>query len=98
VRLLPGVVGNPESIRNESFAQGLLDYPHYTRPEVFRDLHVPEVLLSGHHAMIEKWRRKEALRRTLNVRPELIERANLSIEDCGLLAEAVEENDSKTKK
>jgi tRNA (guanine37-N1)-methyltransferase len=91
VRLLPGVVGNPESIRNESFAAGLLDCPHYTRPEEFRGLRVPEVLLSGHHAQIEKWRRKEALRRTLNVRPELLDRRKLSVDDSRWLTELIVE-------
>jgi len=90
VRLLPGAVGNPESVRRESFTDGLLDHPHYTRPEVFRGRRVPEVLLSGHHAMIEQWRRKEALERTLRVRPELLERVNLSPDDCRLLVEILE--------
>lgn len=72
-RLIPGVVGNSESIEAESFAaDGLLDHPHYTRPEEFRGLRVPEVLLSGHHKRIAEWRRLEALRRTLERRPDLI--------------------------
>lgn len=71
VRLLPGVVGNQASLAHESFVQGLLEYPQYTRPPEFRGLKVPEVLLSGHHAEIEKWRREQALARTERYRPDL---------------------------
>lgn len=71
-RQLPGVVGNEQSIPAESFATGLLDYPHYTRPEVFRSLQVPEVLLSGHHARIAAWRAEQALILTYQRRPELL--------------------------
>ena len=87
VRLLPGAVGNPDSIRRESFSDNAFDYPLYTRPEVFRGLRVPEVLLSGHHAEIERWRRKEALRRTWKRRPDLLENAPLTPEDRRLLEE-----------
>ena len=72
VRLLPGVLGNKASARNESFSTGLLDYPQYTRPAEFRGLAVPEVLLSGDHARIEKWRKEQALKRTIERRPELV--------------------------
>ncbi len=72
VRLLPGALGKEESARNESFSTGLLDYPQYTRPADFRGLTVPEVLLSGDHARIEKWRREQALKKTLQLRPELV--------------------------
>jgi tRNA (guanine37-N1)-methyltransferase len=72
VRLLPGTIGNPESLREESFAQGLLEYPHYTRPEVFRGERVPEVLLSGDHAAIARWRHDAALAVTRERRPDLI--------------------------
>jgi tRNA (guanine37-N1)-methyltransferase len=72
VRLLPGVLGKAESAVNESFTNGLLDCPQYTRPAEFRGLAVPEVLLSGDHARIGKWRREEALKRTLQRRPELV--------------------------
>ena len=72
VRLCPGVVGNPASLEEESFVSGLLEYPQYTRPAVFQGWSVPDVLLSGHHAQIERWRRKEALRRTLQRRPDLL--------------------------
>ena len=74
VRLLPGVLGNEASTDEESFAQGLLEYPQYTRPPVFRNLPVPEVLLSGHHKKIEQWRREMALQRTKKRHPELYER------------------------
>lgn len=70
-RLVPGVVGEPESVRRESFEDGLLDHPHYTRPADFRGLRVPDVLLSGDHAAIERWRREEAGRRTRERRPDL---------------------------
>ncbi len=73
VRLVPGVVGDAASVAEDSFVRGLLDCPHYTRPAVFRDRPVPDVLLSGHHAEIERWRRRERIRRTLARRPDLIE-------------------------
>ncbi|MBI3091283.1 MAG: tRNA (guanosine(37)-N1)-methyltransferase TrmD [Candidatus Tectomicrobia bacterium] len=87
VRLLPGVVGKRDSVVQDSFYGRLLDYPHYTRPQGFRGYAVPEVLLSGNHAAIERWRRKEALRKTRRRRPELLAQAPLSEEDQGLLAE-----------
>lgn len=85
VRLLPGVVGDAQSVEEESFAEGLLDYPHYTRPAEFRGLRVPEVLLSGHHEQIRRWRRREQVRRTRSRRPDLLDRAALSAEDRALL-------------
>ncbi|MDR7483011.1 MAG: tRNA (guanosine(37)-N1)-methyltransferase TrmD [Armatimonadota bacterium] len=87
VRLLPGVVGDAQSVAADSFTGGLLDYPHYTRPAEFRGLRVPEVLLRGHHAEIRRWRRREQLRRTLQRRPDLLAQAVLSDEDRALLAE-----------
>lgn len=72
VRLLPGVLGNPASAQQDSFSDGLLEGPSYTRPEVWRELAVPEVLRSGNHALIERWRRDEALARTLSRRPDLL--------------------------
>jgi len=78
VRLLPGVLGNETSAVTDSFSTGLLEYPHYTRPAVFRDWEVPEVLLSGHHGRIEAWRREQALLRTLRRRPDLLEKAELT--------------------
>lgn len=74
VRLLPGTVGKEESLKAESFAEGLLDYPQYTRPANFRGLKVPEVLLSGNHQEIQKWRYQEQLKRTKNRRPDLWEK------------------------
>jgi tRNA (guanine37-N1)-methyltransferase len=71
-RLVPGVVGDERSVSEDSFSQRLLDHPHYTRPAEYRGWAVPEVLLSGHHAEIERWRRREALRRTLERRPEML--------------------------
>jgi len=73
-RLREGVIGEPESLVEESFTTGLLDYPHYTRPAEFRGMRVPDVLVSGDHAAIERWRREEALRRTKARRPDLLER------------------------
>jgi tRNA (guanine37-N1)-methyltransferase len=85
-RLVPGVMGNADSAEDESFSSGLLEYPHYTRPASFRGLDVPEVLRSGDHARVERWRRTEALRRTLAERPDLIEaRGGLTDEEAGLL-------------
>lgn len=74
VRLLPGVLGDDESSVDESFSQGLLEYPHYTRPAEFRGMRVPEVLLSGNHAEIERWRRGQGLERTRQRRPDLLAR------------------------
>jgi tRNA (guanine37-N1)-methyltransferase len=91
VRLLPGVLGNEASAEDESHAEGLLEYPHYTRPEEFRGEKVPDVLRSGNHAAIARWRRKESLRRTLERRPDLLEAADLSEEDRKLLSEVQEE-------
>jgi tRNA (guanine37-N1)-methyltransferase len=87
VRLIPGVLGDEDSAGQDSFAGGLLDHPHYTRPPVYRGFRVPEVLLSGDHEQIRRWRRREALHRTLRRRPDLLDRATLSVEDRGLLSE-----------
>jgi tRNA (guanine37-N1)-methyltransferase len=73
-RLVPGVLGNPQSLDEESFAGGLLEYPQYTRPEEFRGMRVPDVLLSGDHRKIHEWRRAEALKRTEHRRPDLFKR------------------------
>ena len=86
-RMIPGVVGSAESVTRESFAGGILDYPHYTRPAEFRGMEVPGELLSGHHRRIELWRRKEALRRTALRRPDLLKTAPLTDEDRRLLEE-----------
>jgi tRNA (guanine37-N1)-methyltransferase len=87
VRQLPGALGEPESAAQESFVNGLLDCPHYTRPEVYEGERVPEVLLSGHHAAIERWRLKAALGRTWLRRPDLLARRGLSETERELLAE-----------
>lgn len=93
VRLLPGALGDEDSVKQESFSWGILDCPHYTRPPEWQGLGVPDVLLSGHHRQIALWRRKEALRRTLKRRPDLIEKASLSDEDYKLITEIKEEED-----
>jgi len=80
-RLIPGVVGRKESTEDESFSTGLLEYPQYTRPEEFRGLSVPDVLLSGHHADITRWRRRQSLIRTRTRRPDLLKKADLSPEE-----------------
>jgi tRNA (guanine37-N1)-methyltransferase len=84
-RLIPGVLGDAASFQQDSFMTGLLDYPEYTRPPEFEGEQVPEVLLSGHHANIERWRRQQALLRTLARRPELLETAELSEKDRAFL-------------
>ena len=71
VRLLPGVLGDEQSAADDSFSAGLLEYPQYTRPEVFRGMRVPQVLLSGDHARIAKWRQQKAIERTMQYRPDL---------------------------
>jgi tRNA (guanine37-N1)-methyltransferase len=81
VRLVPGVVGDADSVAEDSFVRGLLDHPHYTRPAEFRGLRVPETLLSGHHAEIEKWRARERVLRTLERRPEMLDRATLTVDE-----------------
>jgi tRNA (guanine37-N1)-methyltransferase len=86
-RLVPGVLGCAESAEQESFQDGLLEYPQYTRPPEFRGERVPEILLSGDHGAIARWRRRESLRRTLERRPDLLERAALSAEDRRILDE-----------
>jgi tRNA (guanine37-N1)-methyltransferase len=91
VRLLPGVVGNAASIVEDSFTSGLLEHPHYTRPLEYRGLTVPAELVSGHHEEVRRWRRREALRRTLQRRPDLLEQASLTEEDRKLLASIREE-------
>jgi len=80
-RLIPGALGDPDGAQDDSHASGLLEYPHYTRPPVFRDWTVPEVLLSGNHAAIYRWRREQSLKRTLLRRPDLLETAPLSDTD-----------------
>jgi tRNA (guanine37-N1)-methyltransferase len=90
-RLLPNVLGNAESAVTDSFSTGLLEHPQYTRPADFRGMHVPDVLLSGHHANIDAWRKKESLRRTLQRRPDLLELRELTREEEAWLAELKKE-------
>jgi tRNA (guanine37-N1)-methyltransferase len=87
MRLLPGVVGNPESLEHESHAEVLLEYPQYTRPPVFREQQVPNVLLSGDHGAIARWRRRQSLCRTRDRRPDIWRELELSDEDRKLLEE-----------
>lgn len=91
IRLLPGVLGDERSAEQDSFMDGLLDCPHYTRPEVYAERHVPAVLLSGHHGEIQRWRLKQALGRTYLRRPELLERRGMSAAEKHLLAEFLAE-------
>jgi tRNA (guanine37-N1)-methyltransferase len=86
-RMVEGVVGNTGSVEEDSFYKGLLDYPHYTRPEEIRGMRVPDVLLSGHHEKIRRWRREQALRRTLRLRPDLLKNAELDEEAREILRE-----------
>ena len=86
-RLVPNVLGSYSSLEEESFSNGILEYPQYTRPREYKGYKVPEVLLSGHHKRIKEWRRKQALLRTLILRPDLLERARLEKEDIDFLIE-----------
>ena len=97
-RLIPGVLGDPDGAADDSHATGLLEYPHYTRPPEFRGLVVPEILLSGDHAKIARWRREQSLLRTLKRRPDLLENAPLTRDDVKFLkdqatTQKVESND-----
>jgi tRNA (guanine37-N1)-methyltransferase len=98
-RLIPEVLGDPTGAEDDSHSMGLLEYPHYTRPPEFRGWKVPEILLSGDHAKIEKWRREQALLRTYNKRPDMLEKKELSEKDLkfveGLKSKAKEEPDNR---
>jgi tRNA (guanine37-N1)-methyltransferase len=94
-RMVPGVLGDAESAEGDSFFEGLLEGPQYTRPRDFRGQEVPEILFSGHHEEIRRWRRKEALRRTLRRRPDLLESENLTAEDRELLVEIRTEEEQR---
>ena len=89
-RLLPGVVGDKDSVAGDSFARGILDFPHFTRPAEFRDWKVPDVLVSGHHGEIRKWRKRQAIELTLQRRPELLADAELDVEEQEILRELME--------
>jgi len=89
-RLIPGVLGDPASIAEESFAASLLEYPHYTRPQMFREMAVLEVLVSGHHAEIRRWRRRQAILATLEKRPHMLSGAVLTDEERAWIGQTVE--------
>ncbi|ACK42808.1 MULTISPECIES: tRNA (guanosine(37)-N1)-methyltransferase TrmD [Dictyoglomus] len=91
VRLVPGVLGDPDSLREESFQWGILEYPQYTHPRDFEGMKVPDILLSGNHERIRRWRRKEALKKTFLKRPDLLEKTSLTQEDLELLEEIKKE-------
>ena len=93
-RLVPGVVGDEQSVEDESFVRGLLDYPHYTRPVDVDGRRVPDVLLSGHHGDVRRWRKRAALTRTLERRPELLDHAELDDEERALLHGIMKEKES----
>ena len=93
-RFIPGVLGDPTGAQDDSFSYGLLEYPHYTRPEEFRGWRVPEVLMNGHHANIETWRRHQSLMRTYHQRPDLLKNIDLSKDDIKFLRE-LEEKEQK---
>jgi len=90
-RLIPGALGHEMSALQDSFTEDLLDYPHYTRPELFRNISVPKVLVSGNHHEINRWRLKQALGRTYQRRPDLLEQRQLSDDETVLLEEYLEE-------
>jgi len=92
-RFLPGVLGDPTGAEDDSFASGLLEYPHYTKPEEFRGWHVPDVLLSGNHAQINRWRREQSLRRTRHHRPDLLKDFQFTDFDKKILRQIEEESD-----
>jgi len=94
-RLLPGVLGNQTSAVTDSFANGLLEHPHYTRPAEYRGYRVPDILLSGHHGKVEKWRRQESLRRTWERRPELLRSVSLTPEDQAFLRKLARSSDQE---
>jgi tRNA (guanine37-N1)-methyltransferase len=94
-RFLPGVLGDPTGASDDSFAGGLLEYPHYTRPDEFRGWRVPEILTSGDHAKIEKWRREQSIRRTLRQRPDLLTTALLSDSDLKMIKKIKQEGDNQ---
>ena len=94
VRQLPGVLGDAESAQQDSFVNGLLDCPHYTRPEIYNGEGVPDILMSGHHAEIEKWRLKQSIGRTAERRPDLLAKRQLTKQEARLLAEYQQEQAS----
>ena len=97
-RLIPSALGDEQSAQADSFVEGLLDYPHYTRPESYEDQSVPDVLLSGNHQAIARWRFKQALGQTLNKRPDLLSKKTLTFEEKHLLNEYQQENEQNLQK
>ncbi|MFP3866755.1 MAG: tRNA (guanosine(37)-N1)-methyltransferase TrmD [Desulfobacteraceae bacterium] len=97
IRLLPGSLGDVQSAAEESFQDSLLEYPHYTRPQIFNGQTVPEILLSGNHQRIARWRRQEALRRTWQRRPELLKTASLTPEEQHSLARLTRESEAESE-
>jgi tRNA (guanine37-N1)-methyltransferase len=95
-RFIPGVLGDPTGAEDDSFSNGLLEYPHYTKPEIFRDWKVPDVLLNGHHANITSWRREQSIIRTFLQRPDLLEKANLSLKDKKIIERLQKEYKNKS--
>ncbi len=95
-RFIPGVLGDPTGAEDDSFASGLLEYPHYTKPEEFRGWHVPDVLLSGNHAQINRWRREQSLLRTFSQRPDLLINFPLTDADKKFLKKLENESNEKT--
>jgi tRNA (guanine37-N1)-methyltransferase len=94
-RLVPGVVGDAQSVEEDSFVRGMLDHPHYTRPPEIEGHGVPDVLLSGHHAEIRRWRKREAVRRTLERRPDLLEHAAFDKEERAFLQELMDDTEER---
>ena len=97
-RLLPGALGHDESAQQDSFSEGLLDFPHYTRPETYRGDRVPQVLMNGNHRDIDTWREQQALGRTWQRRPELLETAGLDARQQALLDEYIVEFEETRKR
>jgi tRNA (guanine37-N1)-methyltransferase len=95
-RFIPGVLGDPTGAEEDSFSNGLLEYPQYTKPEMFRDWKVPDVLLNGHHANIASWRREQSIIRTFLQRPDLLEKANLSLKDRKIIERLQKDYKSKS--
>jgi len=96
IRLIPGALGDPDGAQDDSHASGLLEYPHYTRPPDYKEMRVPEVLLSGNHAEIARWRREQALKRTFQRRPDLLKKADLSKKDIEYLEKLKQEKRRKS--
>jgi len=97
-RMLPDVLGHADSKKNDSYYRGILDYPHYTRPRTFKGMEIPPILLSGNHQLIDRWRKKEALRKTYLMRPDLLKKTEMTEQQKELLEEIKEEIEGEPKK